>query len=101
VAWVVFRAPNTTDAWYILTHFWRDWDMSAIATEQFLLRQMPAAILSIVFVECGQLLHERVSLTHQLARIPIVLRWPACAGFVLVVVLFGVYNKSQFIYFQF
>jgi alginate O-acetyltransferase complex protein AlgI len=101
VAWTVFRARSTADAWYILTHLWRGWDPSAIATEQFLLRQMPVAILSIAFVEWVQWAHGRVSLTRQVGRLPVLFRWPAYAGFVLAVVLFGVYTGSQFIYFQF
>ena len=100
-AWVVFRAESIPDAVYVLTHFWRGWDTSAIGTEQFLLRQMPAAVLSIAFLELAQWLHRRVSLTAQVARLPIVLRWPAYTAFVLGVVLFGVYRGSQFIYFQF
>jgi alginate O-acetyltransferase complex protein AlgI len=100
-AWVVFRANNLADAGYILTHFWRGWDFSAISTEQFLMRQMPAAILSIVFLELVQLLHGRISLTRQIGRLPVFVRWPTYAGFVLVVVLLGVYRNSHFIYFQF
>ena len=100
-AWVVFRAHNLDDAAYVLTHFWRGWDVGAIATEQFLLRQMPAAVLAVVFLEAVQLLHRRVSITRHIARYPTVVRWPVYAGFVLAVVLLGVYRNSQFIYFQF
>jgi alginate O-acetyltransferase complex protein AlgI len=100
-AWVIFRAHTVTDAWYILTHFWRGWDLASIRTEQFLMRQMPVALLSIVFLELVQSLHRRVSLTDVLATRPLVLRWSVYAGFVLAIVLFGVYRNSQFIYFQF
>jgi hypothetical protein len=54
-----------------------------------------------VFLELVQLLHGRFSLTQALAARPLVLRWSVYAGFVLAVVLFGVYRNSQFIYFQF
>jgi D-alanyl-lipoteichoic acid acyltransferase DltB (MBOAT superfamily) len=100
-AWVVFRAQSVPDAWYILTHFWRGWDTGSIRTEQFLLRQMPVALLSIAVLELIQVLHGRYSLARVLGRWPVAVRWPVYAGFVLVVVLFGVYRKSQFIYFQF
>jgi len=101
IGWVVFRARNLSDACYILTHFWSGWDFGAIRTEQFLLRQLPVAVLSIVFLEAVQLLHGKVSLTNFLLRKPLVLRWSAYLSFVMAVVLFGVYRKSQFIYFQF
>jgi alginate O-acetyltransferase complex protein AlgI len=100
-AWIVFRANSLADAAYVFTHFWRGWDAGAIATEQFLMRQMPAAILAIVVLESVQLLHRRISLTRQVARFPVVVRWPVYAGFVLLVVLLGVYRNNQFIYFQF
>lgn len=99
--WVIFRAKNISDAWYIYTHFWTDWNLGAIRTEQFLLRQLPVAVLSIVFLEAVQLLQGRVSLTGLLARRPLVLRWTVYVSFVMAVVLFGVFRKGQFIYFQF
>ena len=99
--WVLFRAKNLEDAWYVMTHFARGWDFGTIGTEQFLLRQMPVAVASIVILEVGQLLQGRVSVTAILARLPLLLRWTAYAGFVMAVVLFGVYRETQFIYFQF
>ena len=101
IAWMVFRAATISDAWYILTHFWRGWDLTAVGTERFLLRQMPVAVLSIVVLECGQWLHERRSLACRLIWLPTMLRWPAYAALALGVALFGVYTKSPFIYFQF
>ena len=100
-AWVIFRAENLSDAGYILTHFWRGWDISQMRTPQFQLRQMPAAILSIAFLEAAQWLHARRPLPKRVAAYPTVLRWPAYVGFMLAVVLLGIYRQSQFIYFQF
>ncbi len=101
VGWVVFRADNLGEAGYILTHAWRGWNPGAIATEQFLLRQLPVAVLAIVVLEVVERCHARFSLSRFFACRPLPLRWTAYAGFVLGVVLFGVYRKSQFIYFQF
>jgi alginate O-acetyltransferase complex protein AlgI len=101
VAWVLFRAQSLGDAWYVLTHFWQGWDFGAIRTEQFLLRQMPVAIMSILALEFIQWLHGRFSLTDVFARRPLVVRWSAYVLFVLTLVLFGVYRNNQFIYFQF
>jgi alginate O-acetyltransferase complex protein AlgI len=101
VAWVFFRAESLPDAAYILTNFWRGWDFGAIRTEQFLLRQMPVAVLSIAALETVEIVHPRVSLTGFIARRPLVLRWSAYTALILGVVLFGVHRESQFIYFQF
>jgi alginate O-acetyltransferase complex protein AlgI len=100
-AWVVFRAQSLGDAAYIFTHFASDWDFSSIGTEQFLVRQMPVAIGGIVLLEAVQLLQNRVSLSRAVAPMPLVPRWALYAGFVLSVLMFGVYRNTQFIYFQF
>jgi D-alanyl-lipoteichoic acid acyltransferase DltB (MBOAT superfamily) len=101
VAWTIFRAQNLGDALYVLSHFWQGWDVAAITTPQFLLRQLPVAVLSIVVLELVESLNQRVSVTALLARQPTVLRWAAYTSFVLGVILFGIYRHSQFIYFQF
>ena len=99
--WVLFRAKSMEDAWYILTHFASEWHFGSIGTEQFLLRQMPVAVAGIVILEVSQLLQGRVSVTTALARLPLIPRWAVYASFVMGVLMFGVYQKTQFIYFQF
>jgi alginate O-acetyltransferase complex protein AlgI len=101
VAWVFFRATSFSDAWYILTHFTQGWDLERIGTEQFLLRQLPVAVLGIAVLEIGQLLQGRVCIPTFLARLPVAPRWAAYACFLFGVLMFGVYQKAQFIYFQF
>lgn len=101
VAWVLFRANSVADAGYVLSNFWRGWDLTTISTEQFLLRQLPVAVASILVLEAVEWLHARVSLTGLLSRRPLPLRWAAYTSFIAAVVLFGVYRESQFIYFQF
>ncbi len=100
-AWVVFRARSVTDAGYVLTHFWRNWDLGSIRTEQFLLRQMPVALGAIVLLEvCEWLMRSRPGLLRA-QGVPTILRWPAYAAVLLAITLFGVYQRAQFIYFQF
>lgn len=101
VGWVVFRARNLPDVWYILTHFWRNWDFHSISTEQFLLRQMPVAIAGIMLLEMVQLLNGRVRLADLIVRAPLVPRWAFYLTCVFSVILFGVFRNTQFIYFQF
>jgi alginate O-acetyltransferase complex protein AlgI len=101
IGWIFFRAKTMADALYILTHLATDWDFNRIGTEQFLLRQMPIVVASIVLLEIGQWLHCRVRLSSLFARFVWPLRWSAYSAAVLSVVMFGVYRKTQFIYFQF
>ncbi|MBL9202218.1 MAG: MBOAT family protein [Opitutaceae bacterium] len=101
VGWVVFRATSMGDVGYILANFWRNWDFGRIGTEQFLLRQMPAAIAGILVLETVQLVHRRVNLSHQLLRLPALPRWAFYLAWAYGMVLFGVFRNEQFIYFQF
>lgn len=101
VGWVFFRAKTMSDAVYILTHFMRDWDFANIATEQFLLRQLPVAIIGIATLEAVEFLRNRTSLSALLARLPAAPRWAAYGGAIFTVLLFGVFRQTQFIYFQF
>lgn len=100
-AWVLFRANSIDDAWYIWLHMFSNWDFGNIATEQFLLRQMPLAIAAIIVLEVVQYAHGRVSLTRLIGRSPMPLRWALYASCVLGTILLGVYREGQFIYFQF
>ncbi len=101
LGWVFFRAGSLGDAWYILTHFWQDWDFNNVRTEQFLLRQMPVAIGAIAVLELGQLLHARHPIPAIFSQWPLPVRWMSYATLMLSVVLFGIFRKGQFIYFQF
>lgn len=102
LAWVVFRANSMGDAAYVVTHLARGWDFQQIKTTQFLLRQLPVAVAAILVLEIGQLLAQSsLSVTSVLGRWPRPARWAAYAAFVMLVVLFGVYRNTQFIYFQF
>lgn len=102
LAWVFFRAGSIGDAWYILTHFWRDWSFAQLATENFLLRQMPAAVAGIVILEFGEWCWRHPEAIRVLVpRPPLALRWTGYIAGVVAVTLFGVFRHSQFIYFQF
>lgn len=102
VAWIVFRANNMSDAVYVVTHLTGGWNFHQIATTQFLLRQMPIAIAAIIFLELNQLLRQSEIFSRpKVGRLPITARWAVYAGFVILVLMFGVYQKTEFIYFQF
>ena len=101
IAWIVFRARNMNDAVYVFTHLASGWNFREIGTEQFLMRQMPVALIAVITLEVGQLLHAKTSVRSLLGNVPLVVRWGLYASFVMAVVMFGIYQKAQFIYFQF
>ena len=100
-AWIVFRAHSMSDAIYVATHLFTRWDFTAIKTPQFLLRQMPVAIAAILILELGQLLAKWRHPVTVVSRMPVSVRWAAYAAFAILVLMFGIYQNRQFIYFQF
>ena len=101
VGWVVFRAQSLPDVGYILTHFWRGWDFGSITTPNFLMRQMPVALASILLLEAVQLLNGRVRLSEVVTGWSPAFRWGFYLTAVFATVMFGVFRSTQFIYFQF
>jgi len=102
LAWIVFRARTLGDAGYVVRQLARGWDFESIGTPQFLLGQLPVAVAAILVLEIGQLLtRSTVSLPSMLSGLPLPARWAAYAAFVMLVLMFGVYQNAQFIYFQF
>jgi D-alanyl-lipoteichoic acid acyltransferase DltB (MBOAT superfamily) len=100
-AWIVFRARNMGDAAYIVTHLTKGWDFGQIATEQFWLRQFPVAVASMVALEVGQLWWGDFPARSPIDRLQLPLRWAIYVASIIAVLMFGVYQKTQFIYFQF
>jgi alginate O-acetyltransferase complex protein AlgI len=100
-AWVLFRAQSLNDAWYIVTHWTTNWDLSSIKTENFHLKHFPPAFAAIVALEAIQAINYRVPLGDRISALPTLIRWPVYASFTFIVILFGVFRSSQFIYFQF
>lgn len=101
VTWILFRAANFAEAWYILSHLFANWDFANVATESFRLKHFIAAILGIVLLEGLQYGEGRWNISGRLIALPTLFRWPAYASALFFVVFFGVYQSAQFIYFQF
>lgn len=101
ITWILFRATSFEHAWYILTHLFSGWDMGAIKTQNFQLKHFPAAILGIALLEGLQYCEARWKISNKVIALPGLVRWPAYASIMIFVILFGVYQSTQFIYFQF
>ena len=105
LAWIPFRAESLHDVWTILsrlpTGWGGPWSVSLLSTEQFLLRQLPVALLALALLELVQWPPARTRLRAALRQSALPLRWSAYAGVALGGLLFGVHRQQQFIYFQF
>jgi len=105
-AWIFFRAKNMNEAFYIVSHVFSGWD-SVFSIEGiknnlrglgFSRYDYLIVLFSIGFMEFIQR-HGETSII--LSERSAWLRWPVYYLVVITIILFGVFNKSQFIYFQF
>jgi hypothetical protein len=101
VAWVLFRATSLTDAWEILTRSITGWADPSFTTENCGPRQLAVALAAVLVLETAQALHRRKPLTGLIRTVPLLPRWSAYAGFLVLIGLAGVHGRAQFIYFQF
>ena len=99
-AWVLFRANSVSDAWYILTWFLRPDVGTSLRVDSFWRQDLMVALLAIGFLEMVQI-YRRWEPRLDFSSLPLVWRWSFHYAFLLVIILFGVYRQSQFIYFQF
>jgi alginate O-acetyltransferase complex protein AlgI len=108
LAWVFFRANSVSEAWYILTHMfqglhsgWRltgGWQVLKMGLNGF---ELIVAIISVGFMESIHLVQRHRSIRHMFAEKPIWCRWAIYYALFFSIVFLGVFEKRQFIYFQF
>ena len=114
IAWVFFRAQDMSQALYVISHFFS----GLPAQLKMVVSNLNYARLSLLYVNqngfeffvaiiaiLGMMLvhrlqgRERVDdwLTHK----PVAFRWPVYYALVIIFICFGIFNRSEFIYFQF
>lgn len=107
VGWIFFRANNVTDATYILSKIFsfKLAAVSEIKEELFSIgmgiTQLGLAVIFIAFLMTVELYNNKVGVTKKLAALALPVRYSIYASFVGLILLFGEFNNSQFIYFQF
>ena len=94
-SWIFFRAESLSDALFIVSHLFDGLQVGAV----FDLGAV--AIAAILTLETVQWLQRRFDLKALLQKQTFALRLPAYYGLIMSIVLFGVFNKNAFIYFQF
>jgi D-alanyl-lipoteichoic acid acyltransferase DltB (MBOAT superfamily) len=115
-AWIFFRAPDISTAWYIVTHLWTGWydllvnlQAPAAIRNTFSSLNLPVllpALVSIVILELAGYFHNTYSrqgggAARILASRPVLIRWSAYYALFCWILLFGRFGTKQFIYFQF
>jgi D-alanyl-lipoteichoic acid acyltransferase DltB (MBOAT superfamily) len=114
IAWVFFRANNVGDAFHMIGNFFTGIPQQVrqiISNEnfgrlKFLYVNQPAVELfvALLFLSIMMLVHSyqrKLSFDQWLGRKKPAARWAIYYGLVLLFICFGVFNRSEFIYFQF
>lgn len=114
LAWVFFRAQNVSEAFYIIGNFFTETPQQIAQ----LIRNVPFARLKFLYVGlpgieffvsvalltimmCIHYLQAGKGFDRWLIAKPSPVRWSFYYGMVLLFVFFGIFNHSEFIYFQF
>lgn len=103
VGWILFRAKNLGDACYIFSHLFFHLKLGSLSAgiPDFGRYDVMIALVGILFLEIIQSAHERCSIDAGLRAMPPYCRWAVYYSFLFSLLFFGIYGKTQFIYFQF
>lgn len=109
VAWVFFRANNIGDALYITKKFMQipGEMMHVLATHKLAFLNLPAMYILrncfalILLMELAIIIAEKMELRHTFAKRPFYFRWALYYAGPLIIYFFGVFDRHEFIYFQF
>jgi alginate O-acetyltransferase complex protein AlgI len=110
-SWIFFRANNVSSAIYIAKYIFTgipDLLINKFVNHQSVLQYMglgtPDLILSvllIVFLETVHYTQNKMNVSEIFVQQPKYIRWIVYYGFFITVMFLGIFEKRQFIYFQF
>ena len=108
-SYIFFRANTFSDASYIVTHLFSDigrWFTSGYFTAQltgitFFANKGIALVCSIVFMLVTELWEGKDELSQKICRQKAPVRWVFYYAVILLILFFGNFGKSPFVYFDF
>jgi D-alanyl-lipoteichoic acid acyltransferase DltB (MBOAT superfamily) len=108
-AWIFFRASNVSQAWYIVTHLlsgaenWINFDYhyTTILSLGLDPENLQIALLSLGLLGLISIMQRNNEIRRMLSHQPVYIRWSIYYAVVVFTILYGVFSKDQFIYFQF
>lgn len=107
IAWIFFRADNLHIATYILTNIFAGFPqlcrdiIGGNNVFEYLGTSKAWPIFLIIFLETVHYLKGKYPLTNKFLSLPTVVRWLVYFVVIMVILLAGVFDDRQFIYFQF
>ncbi|MBF0479359.1 MAG: MBOAT family protein [Candidatus Omnitrophica bacterium] len=109
-AWIFFRAQSRHDAYYIVTHLFVGLDKIFSphgfqrVYEEINLHQLSSGLLLFLAIFCLGVTHvieRKEDIIDFISRQSLKIRWSVYYGCVSWILLFGVFEKIKFLYFQF
>ncbi len=102
-SWIFFRSNSMSDAIYIITHMFSGitFNTSGLDLGGIGMNGLLTALFFILMMEVVHLLQERTSVIKYLRSKSIVVKWSLCIVLLMIILLFGVFESTEFIYFQF
>jgi len=101
-SWIFFRATSFRSALSIIKKIFTDYSLKinfgSVGITQY---QVILCCLVVIFLISVQLLQRSKLLTEEISKKPLVLRWGIYYAGLIILIIFGVFNTSSFIYFQF
>lgn len=106
IAWVFFRANSLEDAFLILARMPQGLGstFSLKVLSQALQVSAPLILFTfamILFLQIAEAFRERISVRERIIARPLWMRWSLYYAFLSIIILFGRFDASPFIYFQF
>jgi D-alanyl-lipoteichoic acid acyltransferase DltB (MBOAT superfamily) len=104
-AWIFFRANTLSDAIYIILHMFRGYSNifgpPYTALEKIDLIGALPGFVGLFIMGGVELMARNNDISKRISRQTAAVRWVIYYALILITLIFGVYDTSQFIYFQF
>jgi len=102
LGWIFFRSNSISDAFYILKHLFSNisLDLSKISIGTGW-SSLIIILSSIILMEIVHIIQENIGMRHFISNRPLLVRWSAYILIIILILLFGAFNGTAFIYFQF
>ncbi len=102
LGWIFFRSNSISDAFYILKNLFSNISLN-LSNVAIGIGWSGLIILlsSIIFMEIIHIIQEHIGMRRFLSDRPLFVRWSAYVLIIIFILLFGAFNGTAFIYFQF
>jgi alginate O-acetyltransferase complex protein AlgI len=101
ISWIFFRANNTYDAFMIIGNIFGSSGAEGINLFRFPI-DMYISVISIVILFMVEIMEEKYQIYKQLKKSSFrTLKWVTLAVIIVAIVVFGIWDEVDFLYFQF